>query len=469
VEPVLPSASASLATALRKVRPNSELSVSSQQGFVPRKRGRSDGGKPQIAETADQQCGSAPSSGSKEEVVPSVVPLGFKGVPFDKLYTLELCAGSAGLTAQLRRYGFESTAVDHKHNRHKSLAPVVQLDLSLDSSQVIIREVIRSGRLVYIHVAPPCGTATKARERPVPQKLRHMGAPNPQPLRSGSHPEGLPGLCGLDRSKVEQANKLYKFVAELRRECLLRHIGFSVENPASSYLWELPEFRALLACKEVRAVEFHQCMHGGSRNALRRWMTNMPLLWPLEVFCDKSHVRKPWGARCRYGEWDFATSDEAQYPEVLCQRVAAAVAAHALAAGAIPMVPSPAADHAAALLGAQEVDRTKLLGRHRAAATGKRPRGRLLPQVIPEFKRILEVEVTDEHVWGLLLALSVSSKKIVPASLEVLWPGLEAGSKLLGLTPVSERGDGGVQAGCGGGVRLGVFRSKLEFLEVAKE
>ncbi|CAE8640523.1 unnamed protein product [Polarella glacialis] len=352
-----------------------------------------------------------------------------------------LGAGSAGLTAQLRRVGFVATAFDHSRNRHCARVPVVSLDLTLPRAQDLIFDLVKSGRVVYIHVAPPCGTATKARERPVP-------AAQQRPLRSALHPGGLPSLAGLDKAKVDSANCLYEFCAELCRRCLLLDIAFSVENPASSYLWELLAFRVLLADSRVHSVIFHQCMHGGERDALRRWMTNMDSLKPLAVRCDGKHKRKPWGARFQDGKLCYATADEAAYPELLCKRVAEAVKAHALAAGAVPGAPLPASLCPVS-------DDVKLLSKQRAAASGKLPRGRLLPQVIPEFKGTMTVRVEAASVFAKLQTLAATGKRLISSALAAELPTLPVGAKVLELSPFSEEGEAGAHSRPGGIVKLG--------------
>ena len=54
----------------------------------------------------------------------------------------------------------------------------------------------------------PCGTCSRAREKPLPKHLQHCRAP--QPLRSEEHLEGVPSLTGSDLLKVQMANSLYK-------------------------------------------------------------------------------------------------------------------------------------------------------------------------------------------------------------------------------------------------------------------
>ena len=54
----------------------------------------------------------------------------------------------------------------------------------------------------------PCGTISKALEKPIPRALLALGAPNPAPKRSEAHPWGRPGLQGLGAERVATANRL---------------------------------------------------------------------------------------------------------------------------------------------------------------------------------------------------------------------------------------------------------------------
>ena len=81
--------------------------------------------------------------------------------------------------------------------------------------QELIEREVKLGRVHAIHLGPPCGTASRARNIPVKRKLRSKGAPNPQPLRSSVYPLGLPWLKGLNKTKMDAANCLYEFSARL--------------------------------------------------------------------------------------------------------------------------------------------------------------------------------------------------------------------------------------------------------------
>ena len=188
----------------------------------------------------------------------------FKDAPSLAGYTVELCAGSAGLSARLWKEGFATLAVDDARNRHRQKAPCVCLDLSIDSGWQVLYRLVEQGKVFYVHGAPPCGTASKAREKPSPAHLKRKGVYEPQPLRSASSPEGLPGLGAEDQERVNKANDIYSRTAAFFTACHTKGIYWSGENPSSSYLWATKWFTALLQLSGVKFVVFDQCCHGGA-------------------------------------------------------------------------------------------------------------------------------------------------------------------------------------------------------------
>lgn len=97
-------------------------------------------------------------------------------------FLLELFCGTAGVCAQFKTRG--GRALDHHLKRTRLKAAAVKLDLTQPWVQELIEREVKLGRVHAIHLGPPCGTASRARNIPVKRKLRSKGAPNPQPLRS---------------------------------------------------------------------------------------------------------------------------------------------------------------------------------------------------------------------------------------------------------------------------------------------
>ena len=101
---------------------------------------------------------------------PDLRPLGFRPQPVAdalpalrsrRLLFIELCCGSAGLSAAFRSLGFQVLAIDHSHNRHQPQVPCLALDLRLDSSWSFVERMVTSRATLLVHIAPPCGTASK--------------------------------------------------------------------------------------------------------------------------------------------------------------------------------------------------------------------------------------------------------------------------------------------------------------------
>lgn len=296
------------------------------------------------------------------------------------LVCIELCSGSASLSSALRHVGFQVLPLDSSANRHVQKVKSIVIDLSKPGALQLIKEMIATGKIFYLHAGPPCGTASRARDRPVSAYWLARGAPNPKPLRSAAFPMGLPGLSTQDQLRVSTANAIYALVQEVVHICIAAGIIFSVENPASSYMWLIPGFRQLLALDSVAFVDFDACMHGGERPKHTGLMCTKGVFESLSLKCDGTHTHQPWGMHSSEGRLQFDTALEAEYTAMLCQNMARLVLQQAVLAGYSPL---PSSLNDVSLSQRQQV----LL---RRAQTGKLPRGRKIPQLLSEFKAIHE-------------------------------------------------------------------------------
>ena len=90
---------------------------------------------------------------------------------------IEVFAGIAILCATTKAAGLQnSIAVDQLRKRNAS-ASIFQLDLTDQRDQAIVEQWVESPLLVWIHLPPVCGTASRARE------IRRFPG-DPLPLRS---------------------------------------------------------------------------------------------------------------------------------------------------------------------------------------------------------------------------------------------------------------------------------------------
>ena len=143
---------------------------------------------------------------------------------------MEVFAGTSRLTACLRQLGLrDSFGVDHVVSNHLA-APVLQLDLLKPECLKFVEQLILEAACVYVHFAPPCGTASRARF------IKRKGRFNPPILRTDDKPNGITGLSPTNEAKVAAANALYEITQRLCRLCHSTGVMYTVENPARSFM-----------------------------------------------------------------------------------------------------------------------------------------------------------------------------------------------------------------------------------------
>ena len=143
---------------------------------------------------------------------------------------IEVLCGCGRLSDAIEDVGFKSIRIDHKYNKDPPDRHWFRIDLSPSVGQQVFWKLINDTVVEYVHFAPPCGTASRARER-------HLkGGVDPKPLRSDQFPGGILNLTGLALRKVQEANVLYEFSAEAAVEFSKRRIPWSLENPQNSIM-----------------------------------------------------------------------------------------------------------------------------------------------------------------------------------------------------------------------------------------
>ena len=138
--------------------------------------------------------------------------------------------------------------------------PVIRLDLSLKASQHLVFQILNSDQLVFVWMAPPCGTASRAREIALSN-----AQPGPRPLRSDEFPDGILGLQEHDAHRVQKANELYQFVTQICVVCTQKGLSWAVENPFSSLFWRTSFWTEAQSSCNPKYVHFHSCMYGAER------------------------------------------------------------------------------------------------------------------------------------------------------------------------------------------------------------
>ena len=193
------------------------------------------------AESSGQPVSSVEDGGAKKFDEP-FKGRDFSGKSLDSIMVIEVFAGTARLTRAVRDIGLSGLAVDKDRNRAQNVH-IANYDLNDPAQFRALCELVQKhhDQILWVHFAPACGTASRARGRPLP-KLQKLGVKVPQPLRSDEQPMGLDGLGGLDKVKTETANITYENMCLLARMCHGLDIAISVENPENSI------FRRCLQC-----------------------------------------------------------------------------------------------------------------------------------------------------------------------------------------------------------------------------
>ena len=250
---------------------------------------------------------------------------------------IEIFAGSARLTSAIRDAGMAGVAVDHDKSR--STGPHIALyDLNDRSQFDALVDFIRMERhrIIWVHFAPSCGTASRARERPL-KSWEQKGFKIPKPLRSDEFPLGVPGLQGIDKQRTETANITYSRTAELAKMLNQWDITVSIENPLNSIFWLVPDIVSLLSQVSGFETVFDHCCHGGMRDKSTMWWSNKNWFLPLAQRCDGSHTHAKWNPQLIDGKLSFPTHQEASYPILLCQRLASIIKEQAMMMGVQPI------------------------------------------------------------------------------------------------------------------------------------
>ena len=235
----------------------------------------------------------------------------------------------------------------------------------------------------------PCGTCSRAREKPLPRHLQHIRPP--QPLRSELHVEGLPTLAGSDLLKVQAANALYKSAVAILETCRQLGCCITIENPLRSWLWMLLAHYVRLTHNQaliewyanLECVMFDACSHGSDRDKRTKLLATPSVFSDLEQYCRGDHQHASWAPYHHNGRLMFPTASEAEYPTVLCNRMASCVLAFATSNNIVISQTPKLKDFMKLQLGQQSI-------RH--------------PPLIPEFKEFLFLEQPSDGPHLKLLA-----------------------------------------------------------------
>ena len=189
----------------------------------------------------------------------------------------ELCAGSAILSAEAQKRGFQVFPMDHSKNRFRPAAAIFQVDLSSQQARELLPQMFHD--------------------------LKKAGAPQPRPLRDTNNLFGFAYLTETERARVEAANSVYETGELTIFLCFHLNAILSVENPERSWLWAI--LSALVKRRsheqysqwyfDLEDVSFDGCMHGGDFPKTTRLKATPSVFSALGVRCDNTHTHASWG------------------------------------------------------------------------------------------------------------------------------------------------------------------------------
>ena len=280
---------------------------------------------------------------------------------------IEFFAGGAVLTSVAKHFGMKSSIAVAKSRKQGARASVVQIDLTTREGKELVDAWLMSPLLVWVHLAPACGTARDIR----------CGPSAPRPLRSNDFPHGLLDLSGIELTRVLLANDLFHYSCTVFAKACRRGLLVTLENPRSSFFWVTDYFLRLLKEFPLYFTNFQVRMLGGSRDKWSRIVANFAEIEQMDIECDKSHPHAPWGfAFDDSGKTVSAVSLEAQYPRKLCVALVQ-TALQCLHRQGVILLPTSLAD----------LHQHPLHSAHMAQiSVGKQPRGAKLPPMMPDFQ-----------------------------------------------------------------------------------
>ena len=248
----------------------------------------------------------------------------FVNKSMEDMLVIEIFAGSARLSRACREVGLRAVAVDKTVDRSHGMH-IFQCDLTEPSQFDMLVQFLEAEKsnICYAHFAPACGTASRAREKRLPN-MEEAGYRVAQPCRSDDFPLGLPNISGLDKIRTELANQVYEVTTILIRMLVAWGVVCTLENPTNSLFWLVPCVVTML--QELGGFDtiFDNCCHGGLRRKSSRWWGSDNWFVSLEAKCpgETVHKHKSWKPMVIDGRLVYPTAEEAAYPKLLCSRVA---------------------------------------------------------------------------------------------------------------------------------------------------
>jgi hypothetical protein len=177
--------------------------------------------------------------------------------PVKGKYILELFGGTGRLTQSCASRKLRTLPTFEVHAG-------IEFDLTRRSTQEAVLSLIRGGYVWFIHMGTPCTVFSRARHG-----IRdHVRA----------------------RARESVGVELAMFCAVVARLMSSMNLFWSIENPATSLLWEFMPIVQLLELPNVVRVEWDMCAYGTPYKKATALLTNLQQLQQLSSRCTKDHV-----------------------------------------------------------------------------------------------------------------------------------------------------------------------------------
>lgn len=339
---------------------------------------------------------------------------------------VEIFAGGATLTAMAKSCGLANSIAVDKVKKRNCRASIIQLNLLEPDHRALLDEWLSSPLCVWIHLAPVCGTASRARDIQVEPD-------DPVPLRSVDFPEGLPNLSESDATRVQLANLLYEYSCKVFATAAKRGVLVTLENPTRSYFWMTVWLLELVGTFPLFSSDSQMCMLGSDRPKWTCVLASFAGISQLNIKCDQKHKHAPWRkTKDSYGRYIWATATESQYPRKFCAALVMIVLQQLQLQG-LTLRPAEL----------RQISQNPLLAAQEAQiAAGRQPRAAKIPPLVPDFSSVIVCRVDSPASIPCAL-LSKLSKPLDVQSVSQEPLTIPAHSRLLRCTDLSSRVNGG--------------------------
>jgi len=226
-----------------------------------------------------------------------VLPAGCSWPPQEAGF-LDLFSGERGVAKEAAKYGVWSLCVDLEHGPTE--------DLGDESLRRQLEKAIRAGCFSGLGGGPVCASFSAAITPPV---------------RSRDHPYGRPDVSANMQAKIAEGNSFALWMFSLLRLGMMLKLAVWLENPASSWMFRLPEWRKLEEeFPEMKFWVVDYCQFGAEWRKRTKIATNSRLGGQKHL-CRGGHQHRLLRGRCRHAKQSWTRVAQA-YPRGVAKSIA---------------------------------------------------------------------------------------------------------------------------------------------------